>query len=179
MNTSRQISTFCLAVALLFAAGCRPAVPEIFRTQLLKFLEQGAKTNAQADQGVSYLELREGLASTKASYDLLKSTWPSSLPPEMQQDFDRAIRTWDGALRLWKLKIEDGDEPVEPNVNGWKDYLSEFKGCLVIRTHEKDFIVEKYQGLRYLPFDENIRALLNEAGVSFNAGRTKIIEKLK
>src|SRR4029077_8502915 len=54
-------------------------IPEIFKTQLTKFLEEGAKTNAFADQGVSYMQLQEQVANTKAAYDLISVTWPPTL----------------------------------------------------------------------------------------------------
>src|SRR5439155_8067269 len=57
----------------------RATVPEIFKTQLMKFLEEGAKTNALAGQGVYYMQLQEQVANTKAAYDLISVTWPPTL----------------------------------------------------------------------------------------------------
>jgi hypothetical protein len=181
MSYSRYISALFFAGLLLFPIGCsqKPTIPEIFKAQLLKFLEEGTKTNAKAEQGVSYSELREQVASTKAAYDLLKSTWPASLPTEMQKDFDRGIHAWELTVHLWNLKVGKKDNPTEPDINGWNNYLTEFEDHLVIRTYDSSYIVEDYRGKRYLPFDENISALLTVAGVSFNTGRTKILEKLK
>jgi hypothetical protein len=43
----------------------RASVPEIFKTQLMKFLEEGAKTNAFADQGVHTRSFNSRLPARK------------------------------------------------------------------------------------------------------------------
>jgi len=178
----RQVLGLLVMGCLSICVGCsekKPSVPEIFKTQLMKFLEEGAKINAMSGQGVSYGELRDQLASVKAAYDLVKITWPPTLPKDMTADFDRAIRAWDLTLHLWKLKIGEKDEPTEPDINGFAKHQGEFKNELIFRTHDYSYVVDSYRGKQYLPFDDNISALLTVAGMSFNDGRSKIFAGLQ
>jgi hypothetical protein len=177
----RRLAFLLVAVGLLFTAcSSKPKVPDIFKTQLMKFLEEGTKTNAKASQGVSYLELREQMANTKAAYDLMSSTWPPTLAVDCRSDFEKALNGWNLTLYIWELKFKKSDEPTEPNINGYERYVA-FAGIdhLVLKVHESDFVVEEYRGKIYLPFDENIPVLLAIAGSSFNEGRDKILKALQ
>jgi len=157
----------------------RASIPEIFKTQLMKFLEEGAKTNAFASQGVTYTQLQQQVAGTKAAYDLISATWPSTLPVGSRQKFERALEGWDLVIQLWQDKIEDRDEPTEPNINRFDRIMAYAPDRLVVETHDYSFIVEEYRGKRYLPFDPNIRVLLTVAGTSFNEGKTEILHALQ
>jgi len=172
---------FCLIMFAVIVSGCsnKPKISEIFKTQLMKFLEEGAKTNAEASQGVSYLELREQVANTAAAYDLLSATWSTNFSVDCRKDFDKALQAWGLTLDLWNKKVNQKDEPTEPNINGYARYLAFGEKLLVIETHKWDYLVESYRGKKYIPFDENIRVLLTIAGVSFDSGRDKILRELQ
>lgn len=141
----------------------------------MKFLEEGAKINAKASQGVSFIELREQVANAKAVYDLARSTWPDSFLLDCRADFDKAIEGWDLTLDIWKLKLTKSDEPAEPNINGYLKFTAYAGEKLVVRP----LIFGDYRGVNYLPFDENISVLLAVAGSSFNEGRDKILQALR
>jgi len=143
---------FGVSIALTFAAvvlpaaifglmhSSKPSVPEMFKTQLMKFIEEGTKTCERSGQGVNYLELREQLASVKAAYSLCKATWPKSLRQEMTAEFDRSIAAWDLTLDIWKDKIDrpsrDGDEVFasEFNLGQFEDVLSFREEFVTITT---------------------------------------------
>ena len=64
------VSLGVLALIFVLTRPSKPSLPEMFKTQLMKFLEEGSKTCERSGQGVSYLELREQLASVKGAYSL-------------------------------------------------------------------------------------------------------------
>ena len=145
----------------------------------MKFLEEGAKTNAFADQGVSYMQLQEQVANTKAAYDLISVTWPPTLAVGCREKFEKAIEGWDLTIKLWLDKIKERDEPTEPNINSFARFMAYAPDKLVVETHDNGFIVADYRGKRFLPFDANISVLLTVAGISFNEGRTEILRALQ
>jgi len=166
----------------IIIGGCsnkKTTIPEIFKTQLMKFLEEGSKINAKASQGVSFIEFNERVANTKAAYDLIRSTWPESLAIDSRNDFEKALKAWDMTLNLWKLKISNKDNPTEPEVNGYAEYVNFEGDRLITETREGNFIVEHYRGKKYLPFDGNISVLLTIGGESFNKGRDNILKALQ
>ena len=184
MNKSAQRIIGALLLAgiigtIAYFVGQYTPFTEIFKNQVYKFLEQGAKTNAMAEQGVSYFEMRNQLVNTKASYDLLKTTWSDSLSKDMQVDFDKAIKAWDMTLDLWEMKINKSDKPTEPDINDWQNFVSNFKNIIIIKTYASSHIVKEYRGKKYLPFDDNISALLAAGGTFFNQGREKILKELR
>lgn len=94
------------AVIFVFMRSSKPSVPEIFKTQLLKFIEEGTKTCERSGQGVNYAEFREQLASVKTAYKLAKATCPPTFAEDAFADFDRAIRAWDLTLDIWKDDVD-------------------------------------------------------------------------
>jgi hypothetical protein len=170
-----------LVLIIVLVRSSRPSVPELFKTQLMKFIEEGTKACERSGQGVSYLELREQLASVKASYSLCKATWPKSLPQEMTADFDHAIRAWDLILDIWKDKLEyswsDYQSTYQPPADGFD--IGEFEKYLILLVDDKGRQSRVVKGQKYLPWDENISILLTVASDSFGKGRDKILAELQ
>ena len=154
-----------------------PSVPEAFRTQIMKFLEEGAKATALTAQGVTNRELSQQLVNVKAPYSLL--VWPSDFAPGAKKDFEKAFGGWDLVLTLWDLKLNKADNPVEPNINSYLLFLRYAGDALVFETHSSNFVVKDYRGKRYLPFDENIRILLGMAATSFDKGKQQVLSALQ
>ncbi len=152
----------------------KPTIPDSFKTQLTSFLQAGSKINALSDQGITYNELRQEVAAAKGMYDLLVSTWPDRLSKDSQRDFDDAFTAWNLTTRLWNMKIQESDEPVEPDINGYKAFVAFAGNNLSYETHDNNFIVKDYRGKKYLPFDENISILLAIAANDFKTGQAKI-----
>jgi len=177
----KNIAIFCMIMVTFVSFGCsrKPKISDIFKTQLMKFLEEGAKTNAHVSQGVSYLELRGQVASARGAYDLLSATWPADLEVDCREDFKKSLEAWNLTLDLWALKIGEKDNPTEPNVNGYAKFSAYSGGLLITKTYGYNHIIRRYRGKKYIPIDENIRALLTMAGLSFNSGRDKILQALQ
>jgi len=157
----------------------RVEVSEMFRSQMLKFLESGSKMKALSEQGVSYNETRDALANVRAAWDMTNTLWPADLDSTSKDFFKKSINAWDSCIDLWKLKIDEKDMPTAPNVNGWASYKQQFGDDLVIRVYDSSYIVEHYRGLEHLPFDENISALLGVGTTEFFVGRDLILQHIK
>lgn len=187
---------FCLVVAIVLTA-CAPAatpVPtptveptatpwptpaESFRSQLTSFLQAGAKLNALADQGVTFVELRQEVATTKGLYDLLVETWPKGLPKDDLPNFETAFEGWNLTTYLWNLKINKMDEPVEPNINRYKAFVAFGGDRLVYDVHPKNFAVESYRDKKFVSFESNIGILLGISSDAFNTGKAGVLSKIQ
>jgi len=150
-----------------------------FKVQAMKFIEAGTATTAKASQGVPYADLKAQVVSTNAQHDLLIAVWPKGLAADARLDFWDATAGWDRALSLWDLKIKKADNPTEPDVNGFDSYFAVGGKRLDVQKFGKDYLVKSYRGKRYLPFDSNIKILLELAGMSFDTGRMQILKILE
>lgn len=192
----KQIIVFGFIAALLIGCGApvAPAVPtptieptvtpwptptESFKSQLTNFLQAGSKINALAEQGVTFSELRQEVATAKSLYDLLVETWPKGLPKDDLTHFETAFDGWNLTTYLWNLKINNNDEPVEPNINRYKALVAFGGDQLVYEVHPKNFIVEKYREKKFVSFDSNIGILLGISSDAFNTGKIGILAKLQ
>lgn len=174
---------FLLACATLWLVGCasepEAPAPEAFETQLAQFLREGTKTKTMASQGVSYGEFVAQVVNTKAAHDLTLSIWPGDFAAESREDFGKAVEGWDLALQLWELKINKGDNPTEPDVNGFERYVGYALKEMEIDTYDDGYLVADYRGKYYLPFDTNIETLSKLAGTTFDNGRARILSALE
>lgn len=166
-------------VARAPAAAKPKKVPELFKTQTLNYVKAAGKLSSLATQGVNISEFRDQLATVRAELDLLEQTWPADLERDTMKQFNDSVIAYDLSLQLWRGEIGKYDPPVEPNINRWQDYI-EFAGSnLIVKTHPPDFIVERYRGKKYLPFDENIRILMSIGSERFRQGRDAILRVIE
>lgn len=180
----KSITVLIASGLLVLASGChkapeKPKLSEIFKTQLIQYLKDGGKLSTQSGEGINVLTLKSQLTDAKATFDLLNSTWPPEFCPEARESFRKSHEGYDLAVRLWGGKLNKSDEPAEPSINGWSSYQAFAGQALVVKTYASDFIVEKYRGKRYLPFDENISILLTLAGAHFEKGRASVLKALE
>lgn len=166
-------------IAPTLAPSPTATLPESFKTQLTGFLQAGSKLTALSEQGVTYLELRQEVATAKGLYDLLVSTWPEGFASTDLNYFDTAFKGWALAIELWSMKINEQDEPVEPDINFYKTYVAFGGDRLAYDKHPANFIVKDYRNKQYIPFDENIRILLGISSENFANGKTGILSKLR
>jgi len=155
-----------------------PAIPEGFKTQARVLLTEGSTLVALTSQGVSPKDFAYQLALTEAAYELAILEWPDELLGPRAGHFDRAMTGWRMVHYIWELKIGDKDNPIEPNVNGYQ-VITEYGGDqLIYSTHSNTYIVESYRGRVFLPFDDNISALMSIANKHFTYGREWLTELL-
>jgi hypothetical protein len=180
MKLSFISRTSLLCLIFLFTSSCapKPGISDVFKEQLTRFFEEGTTLTSMTAQGVNYSDYRQQLAKVKGAYELASATWPEGFAPDAKSMFETAFKGWDFSLYLWELKINNKDNPVEPDVNGYVE-LIEFAGKhFLTKTHPSDYIVEAYRGKKYLPFDENIGLLLGMASDDFEFGRNILLEQL-
>ena len=152
-------------------------IPESLRVQLSTFLQAANAVTGATSQGVSYLDLRRLVNEARGAYDFAVAVWPDSISKEAQVDFEKAFEGWDLTLLLWNAKIEKYDEPVEPDINRYQDFVR-YSDMLIRDTHPDDFIVREYRGKEYVPFD-NVEVLMSIAGIHFKDGQEKALSLLE
>ena len=142
----------------------------------MRFLETAGELDASSGQGVNVHTLKEQLAKTKSSYELIAATWPQGFEPDARKSFDEAVRGWDLTIQFWASKINRSDDPVEPNINGYVDYLAYAGNSLQTDVHGDSYIVEDYRGKKFFPLsDTNLRILLTLAPARFKVGMTSVL----
>jgi hypothetical protein len=151
-------------------------VPSAFRTQLNTFLQAGNAVTGATSQGVTYVELRRLVNEARGAYDFAVAIWPESIPAASQAEFEKAFEGWDLTLYLWDLRIGDYDEPVEPNINRYEDFLA-YSDVLIRDVHPDDFIVPDYRGMEYISFD-NVELLMSISRDHFEAGQAVVLSYL-
>jgi hypothetical protein len=173
------------AVALLLVVGFqlwqhgffgpRISIPEIYKTQLMRSLEECSKVSAMTSQGVSYRDFTQQVANARSAYDLTKSTWPPNFSPASGDEFDEAFHGWFLAVQVWRAKVEDDDEPTEPDTNHYAD-ISAYAGSYITqRTHENG----RNRGLSYFPFDSSISALFTVAGQHYEKAKRQVLTDIQ
>lgn len=151
-----------------------------FQQQLIRVLELGSTLNAMTSQGVNYLRFRDQLAEVRGAYEFTSTFWPTDFSPDAKQDLINALEGWDLALYLWNLDINDKDNPVEPDINGYPLFTNYYaRDRLLIIPHPDNYIVPEYRNKNHLPFDTNIRILMGIAGEDYEAARTILLDGIQ
>ncbi len=146
------------------------------KLRIRDFLTKGSHAAALANQGVTYLVLRDAVADVRGAVDLVQAAWPSGVGESALQDARLGVRGWELASAMFGLKFNDADEPTEPNINKYQDYISFAADKLVIKVRDDSFIVEQYRGKKYLPFDENISILLSIGSDHFKSAQDRLLK---
>lgn len=163
-----------LVVAVLLLTGCsifRPRMPKDLKPLAADLLKECSVLNAMTSQGVSFMEYANQLAKTRGAYDLALSEWPDKYAPSTKEYFDKAFTGWSLALQLWNDKIQEYDNPTEPDINGYQKYIDYAGDDLVIETRSNDYLVEDYRGKKFVTFD-NIGLLLGRASDDYLVAQT-------
>lgn len=175
----------CLGLGLPGCGGAaekpadKPLVTPQFEARAMRFIESGTETSTKAAQGGTYLELRAQVLGTTADHDLMLTVWPAELAVDAQDAFTRAVAGWTLALHLWGLKMSGADNPTAPDINGFDRFLAYAAEAMQVERYDDDYMVEAYRGQRFLPFDANIRILLDQAHEAFVEGREAILGELE
>lgn len=178
-NPNPPVAQQPVAQAPLIAAPKPRKMPELFKTQVLNYIKAAGKLDSLTTQGVNITEFRDQLASVRAELDLLEQTWPQDLDRGAMKQFNDSIIAYDLTHRLWKGEIAKYDSPVEPNINGWQDYVECAGGNLIVDVYPDDFIVPQYRGKRFLPQNQNISVLMSIGAARFKQGRESVLPLLQ
>lgn len=150
-------------------------ISDVFRDQLIRFLEVSGELEASTGQGVNISTLKEHLAKVKSSYELVSATWPEGFEPEVRQSFDSAINGWELALRLWAGKIAQHDDPTEPNFNGYAEYIA-YAGDALKTGEWSIHSPERYIGKKKIyKNDYNVGVLLALASAHSKSGKARVL----
>lgn len=151
-------------------------ISEVFREQIMRYLQVSGELEAATQQGLNVGDLRERLAKVKSAFELTSATWPANFEADAKDDFANAIEGWSLALDLWAGKIEKLDPPTYPNINGWQRYYAYGKDFLKVAKWD-EYGPADYVGKQYVT-EDNVGVLLSTASNYSKAGKTKILAGL-
>lgn len=154
-------------------------IPKNFKNKAMDFMEKGTELGSLSDSGINYITLKNKVPELQSSYNFLLVLYPDFKKYSAHKDFIKSLHGYSLALRLWNAKMNKLDNPVEPDVNGYLEYLEYMQGKEFQEIHSGDMIVTQYRGKKYLPFDENISLLLTMAYQDYKAGETKLLKLVK
>jgi len=156
-----------------------PTVSDLFKTQALRFLEEANKLKSMTTEGVNFADYSAQLAEVNGVYELLNTLWLESFQVVTKGNIEKALESWDYAQLLWSLKIGKKDNPVEPNINHFKELMEYGSDFLKTDIHPSNYIVKDYRGKTFLPFDENISILFTVASEQFEKAQPDLLEVIQ
>lgn len=158
----------------------KPKFSPLSKTQLLEYLKEASKLSTLSNEGTTtYRVFITQLSNTKAAFANVESAWPENLQPDALDSFKKSHLGYELAANLWDSKIQQADQPREPDKHGW-ELFHNYAGKLIVEdTYGSDFVVKEWRGYRYLPYDANIPILLTIANTYFDAGRKAILPALE
>lgn len=154
-------------------------VPESFKKYTQDFITAGSQVNMASKAGASYIEFSTKVKNTMSPFDLMLKTYPEFKNSDAFEDLRMAFKGWLLCVDLWEKKINEYDNPTEPNINKYQDFIDYMGNKAIIETRDIYYIVAKYRGKKYLPFDENIQVLMSISSQYYESGESKIIQFLK
>lgn len=182
-------------------------VSDLFKSQLIKLVEEATKLDQLVAQGVGHAEVKSQFAATKAPFELARLTWPVGFATNALSNFDDAIRAWEFAMDLsereQKMHAEKKDvlskhfnseemvlllsvterayTPIdlEKDSNGYQDLVGFGKKELICWMYPNDFVLKYCRGKSYLPLSENIKVLLGIASTRLKNAREEVLRILK
>ena len=154
-------------------------VPESFKRYSEDFIKAGNQVNMASKVGTSYIEFSTKVKNTMSPFDLMLKTYPEFKNSDAFEDFKMAIKGWVLCIDLWEKKINEYDNPTEPNVNKYQEFVDYMGNNAIIETRDNFYIVAKYRNKKYLPFDENIKVLMSISSKYYESGENKIISFIK
>ncbi len=178
------LTTLCLG--LLSCSGKhsnQPSISDICKAQLMKFIEEGTKTNTMSQQGTAYKDLRQQVANTTAAYELVRVSCAANLLNDSRQEFDSAIKGWGLAIKLidyWEKytgAIENTDAPLNSDRYILFSTSAEYKEMM--KYADDRLVTTTDIGGTYLQHVKGIPILTSIAGEHFIAGRAKILQTLQ
>ncbi len=180
--------TFLLLFLFCSATACRKTgegaqpdirVSDVFRDQIMKFLQAAGELDAATASGVGILDFKRHVARVESSYNLTVATWPTGFNPGARVFFANAMTGWRLALTLWSARFDKTDPPTEPNVNGYAELMAYAPNNLQTHVVDERFIVKEYRGKKQiLKNGENVSSLLTLASFGFSAGKTTVLASM-
>jgi hypothetical protein len=155
-----------------------PVILQTFRDQIDTLIEEGRTLDDLTAQGVQYETYGQQLLAAKAAFEKVEASWPVGYAPKVRYNFTQAIRGWELALALWSAEILEKSNPMEPNINGYSDYMNYAGDYLNVRAFPADYEVEDYRGKQYIPYSDNVGILLAVASQFFINARGEIRARL-
>jgi len=172
----KKLLAFLFVLALV-ACSNKPKLSKSFIDNANCVIDEGSKINSMTDMGVNYVDYKNQLNEFSGCADLVLSMWPEEYNIEIKENLQGSLDGWKLAYRLWGLKIGDYDNPTEPNINDYQEYVDYAGDKLVVGTREKDYIVKDYRGKKYVDF-KNINLLLGIASDYFESCRPELAKML-
>lgn len=177
-----SVRLYLILSVVLAATGCKQnsktiEVSDVFRDQLMKYLEASGELEAASDQGVNTETLKAHLAKVKSLFELVSATWPDGFQPDAQLSFHKAIKGWDLAVQLSADFSEHHRAPTEPNINGYDEYMAYAGDSL--KTNKWSVLHEELEGKKFIDTgDENVGILLTLAYNHSKVGKRSVLAAL-
>ena len=152
-------------------ANQKPKISEIFKTQIIQFIQNGGELSSKVSTGITEDKLSDLTSNLKSSLDLLEMSWPQNFTPDAKVFFEESIKGYILALNLWGY----GDREIRKGSDTFKIY-SDFMGDNIYIKHYQGN--QYYEPYDYMGNDVNIKILFTKASDSFKKGRIMVMSEL-
>lgn len=189
-----RVAVYLFVIVLLACVGTyitgrksRLTISDVFRTQLMRFVEQSQRISVSVSHGVSYRDLKNQVIDAESTYRILSASWPNNFAPDAGVEIEKAIEGWRLALELWSLEIEEEsitggrlypglhDSLCPPESDELYRQLLAYAGeSLSIRVRPDDYYREEERGKKYVAYSSR-QMLLSKANEHLNRGTNIVL----
>jgi hypothetical protein len=165
----------------------KPKISEIFKTQLIQFIENGSELDSKTTLGINVVQLSDYTSRLKGSLEILEMSWPESFCPNAIPFFKNSIKGYELALEMFK-KEHTGGFGTPPDERKFHfenddDFISqsmEYEGKYFHYRLWNDNKAATPQNIcgSGIECKENVSALFTIAGTYFKIARKIVMQQL-
>ena len=155
-------------------------IPEQFKVKAMDFIGKAneLETLAHSDS-LNYILLKNKIDAVKSTYNFMLKIYPEFKDSELHNKFTEFFKGYFFALELWYLKINEYDNPCEPDINGYQEMAKYLGENAVFNIHPDDFSVSEYRNKKYIVFDKNIFAFIKIADSKYKVAEKELLKMVK
>jgi len=146
-------------------ANQKPKISDIFKAQLVQFIQGGGELQSMTGIGITLDKLTELTSAQKSRLEFLVMSWPENFCPEAKDLFAKSILGYVLAAQIWDKGA----------VRTYQDF--ELGEALI--KYEGSNLVTLDSDSKFFPVDKNIPVLFEIAGNYFGHGRELVMHQLE
>ena len=155
-------------------------IPEQFKGKAMDFIGKANELETLAySSSLNYIMLKNKIDDVKSSYNLMIKIYPEFKNSIVDKKFTEFFKGYFFALKLWNLKINESDNPCEPDINGYIEIIDYMGENAILDIYPNDFSVSEYRNKKYIVFDKNIAILIKIADSKYKDAEKTLLKMIK
>ncbi len=141
-----------------------------------KLVEEGTLLQRMTENGVNYRDFANQFSVYEAAHTIIFEVDNNRFNRSLVLEMNKVVAGWGLAQQLWRNRIDDVDQPTEPDINGYEQILSyvPFANMPKFSIHEGSV----YNGKKYIEHGTAVSVVLYTASGHFKKVRTELLKVL-